>query len=141
MTQNNSLEITIEAQVNSDVIRVWEIWTNPVHIVNWSFASADWHTPEAVNDLRKGGTFSSRMEAKDGSMGFDFYGTYDDIVENKFIAYTLGDGRKVRVNFDSFNGGTKITQTFEAEKENPLEMQRDGWQAILNNFKHYIEIN
>lgn len=139
MHHNKNIEITIEAYINSDIDNVWETWINPIHIINWSFASADWHTPHATNDLRKGGTFSSRMEAKDGSMGFDFYGIYDDIVEKKLITYTLGDGRKVRVDFEPSNGGTKVIQTFEAEKENSPEMQREGWQAILNNFKHYIE--
>lgn len=139
MEQKKMTEITIEAAINANVQRVWDAWTNPVHIINWNFASVDWHSPRATNDLRKGGSFSSRMEAKDGSMGFDFEGIYDEVVEHRLIHYTLGDGRKVKVTFEDNNGATRVEQTFEAEDMNNIEMQREGWQAILNNFKHYIE--
>ncbi|MGN6531704.1 MAG: SRPBCC family protein [Ginsengibacter sp.] len=133
--------IEIEATVNAPIEKVWDLWTNPKHIVNWSYASADWHTPTAENDLRKGGKFSSRMEAKDGSMGFDFGGIYDEVIQHKYIEYTLGDGRKVKINFNGEGDKTDITESFEAESTNPLEMQKGGWQAILDNFKKYVELN
>lgn len=138
MAENKQV-IVIEAIVNAPVEKVFDFWTKPEHIVNWSSASDDWHTPTAENDLRKGGKFSSRMEAKDGSMGFDFGGVYDEVIQNKYIEYTLGDGRKVKINFNPKGDNTEITESFEAEKTNPLEMQKSGWQAILNNFKKYAE--
>ncbi|MGH2552339.1 MAG: SRPBCC domain-containing protein, partial [Chitinophagaceae bacterium] len=104
-------------------------------------ASDDWHAPIAENDLRAGGTFKTRMEAKDGSMGFDFGGVYDEVKTNELIEYTMGDGRKVSIAFKANGEETKIFETFEAENENPVEMQRGGWQAILNNFKKYTETN
>lgn len=131
--------ITIETTVNAPVEKVWDAWTKPEHITQWSFASEDWHTPWAKNDLRKGGNFSSRMEAKDGSMGFEFGGVYDAVTTNKHIAYTMGDGRKVDIQFTPQDDATKIVQSFEAETQNSIEMQRGGWQAILNNFKKYAE--
>jgi uncharacterized protein YndB with AHSA1/START domain len=138
MAENKQV-IVIEAIVNAPVEKVFDFWTKPEHIVNWSYASDDWHTPTAENDLSKGGKFSSRMEAKDGSMGFDFGGVYDEVIQNKYIEYTLGDGRKVKINFNPKGDHTEITESFEAEKTNPLEMQKSGWQAILNNFKKYAE--
>lgn len=131
--------ITIKTTVNAPVDKVWKIWSNPEHIVKWSTASEDWHTPKATNDLRPGGRFSSRMEAKDGSMGFDFWGTYDVVKLHEKIGYTLGDGRKVDIFFHSHGESTDINETFEAEEQNPEEMQRAGWQAILDNFKKYTE--
>lgn len=131
--------ITIEATVAAPVTKVWKYWSTPDDIKKWNAASDDWHTTKAENDLRVGGTFSSRMEAKDGSMGFDFGGIYDDVKENKYIAYTMGDGRKVQVNFSEDRGKTKIVETFEAENTNSIEMQKGGWQAILDNFKNYTE--
>ncbi len=131
--------ITVEATVNAPVEKVWNAWTSPEHITKWNFASGDWHCPSAENDLRTGGTFTSRMEAKDGSFGFDFSGIYDDVKMNERIAYTMGDGRKVTVVFSKEGEKTKVTETFDAEKENPEEMQREGWQTILNNFKKYVE--
>jgi uncharacterized protein YndB with AHSA1/START domain len=139
-TQNKTL-ITIETLVDAPIEKVWQYWSVPRHITKWSTASADWHTPTAENDFRIGGTFTSRMEAKDGSMGFDFFGVYDDVREHDFIGYTLGDGRKVTILFEPLEDKTKITQAFEAEAMNPVEMQRDGWQSILNNFKKYTEEN
>ncbi len=131
--------ITVEATVNAPLEKTWNTWTSPEHIKNWNNASDDWHTPLAENDLRVGGTFTSRMEAKDGSFGFDFSGIYDDVKTNERIAYTMGDGRKVTVLFSKEGDTTKVTETFETESQNPVEMQRDGWQAILNNFKKYAE--
>lgn len=131
--------ITIEATVNAPIDRVWKYWNEPEHIKNWAFASDDWHCPASANDLRVGGSFSSTMAAKDGSFSFDFGGIYDEVETNKYIAYTLGDGRKVSVTFTTDGDSTHIVQTFEAEETNPVEMQQGGWQAILNNFKKHTE--
>jgi len=133
--------ITIETTVNAPVEKVWEYWSKPEHITRWCNASDDWHTPRAENDLRAGGNFLSRMEAKDGSMGFDFDGVYDAVDTNKYIEYTMGDGRKVKVHFNEMGNTTKVVESFEAESTNPVEMQRGGWQAILDNFKKYTEAN
>jgi uncharacterized protein YndB with AHSA1/START domain len=137
----NKSTITVETTVHASLTNVWECWTTPEHIMQWNNASDDWHTTKAENDLRNGGHFSSRMEAKDGSFGFDFGGTYDEVVVNELIAYTLGDGRKVKVTFENHETETKIVETFEAENENPIDMQRFGWQAILDNFKKYTELH
>ncbi len=137
----NKLMLTIEATVNAPIEKVWEYWTLPRHIIQWNNASPDWHTPNAENELNVGGKFSFRMEAKDGSMGFDFWGIYDDIKINELIAYTMGDGRKATNTFIAFNNQTTIITVFEAETENPLDMQQLGWQAILDNFKKYTEDN
>lgn len=131
--------ITIKTSVEAPVEKVWEFWTTPEHIKNWNKATDDWQTTKAENDLRPGGKFVSRMEAKDGSMGFDFGGTYDVVDTNTLIFYTLDDGRKVEIIFSSEGATTKIIETFEAENTNPIEMQQGGWQAILNNFKKYAE--
>lgn len=139
MTTENKVNITVEATVNAPIETVWDLWTNPDHITKWNNASDDWHTPKAENDLREGGKFMSRMEAKDGSFGFDFGGVYDRVKTNEVIAYTIGDGRKVEVLFTPDGNTTKVTETFEAETINPVEMQRGGWQAILNSFKQYAE--
>jgi len=133
--------ITIETTVHAPVEKAWQYWTEPAHITKWNAASDDWHTPRAENDLRVGGKYSSRMEAKDGSMGFDFWGIYDEVKTNELIANTMGDGRKMSVHFKSEGDTTKITETFEAEEMNSIEMQKAGWQAILNNFKKYTESN
>lgn len=132
-------KISVKTTVNAPVQKVWECWNQPEHITKWAAASDDWHTSRAQNDLRTGGSFNNRMEAKDGSMGFDFAGVYDDVIEHKHISYTMGDGRTVRIDFSSEGDTTKIVETFDAEAENPIEMQRDGWQAIMNNFKKYVE--
>ncbi len=132
-------KITIQATVNAAVEKVWKIRTSPEHIVKWNAASDDWHTTKAENDLSVGGKFSSRMKAKDRSFGFDFGGVYDTVVLNKQIAFTLDDGRKVEILFVTESDTTRIVETIEAENENPVEMQRDGWQAIPNNFKKYTE--
>lgn len=137
----NSVLITIETTINAPVEKVWSYWTTPEHIIKWNNASDDWHTTKAENDLRVGGKFSSRMEAKDGSLGFDFGGVYDKININKQIAYTLGDNRKVNISFTESEKGIRVVEIFEAETENSLELQRFGWLAILNNFKKYTESN
>ncbi|MGG9962764.1 SRPBCC family protein [Ferruginibacter sp. SUN106] len=139
-TQNKAV-LTIAATINAPVQKVWAYWTTPKDIIQWNAASDDWHTTKAENDLRVGGSFSSRMEAKDGSFGFDFGGVYDVVTTNEYIEYTLGDGRKVKINFTPAGDTTRIVSNFEAESQNPLEMQQGGWQAILDNFKKYTEAN
>jgi len=133
--------ITIETTVNAPVEKVWQYWSAPEHITKWNTASEDWHTPRAENDLRTGGKFSARMEAKDGSFGFDFFGIYDDVQEHQVIDYTMGDGRKVQVRFSGDGNTTKVVETFEPENTHPVDFQRGGWQAILDNFKKYTEAN
>jgi len=140
-TTNTPTKITVETTVNAPVEKVWRSWTEPQHITKWNNASDDWHTPWAKADFKEGGNFVARMEAKDGSMGFDFGGTYDAVMEHQYIEYTLGDGRKVKINFNPQNNSTQVVESFEAENTNSLEMQRGGWQAILDNFKKYAENN
>jgi uncharacterized protein YndB with AHSA1/START domain len=132
-------KITVETTVHAPVEKVWQYWSAPEHITRWNNASPDWHSPRSENDLRTGGKFSTRMEAKDGSMGFDFGGVYDDVRINELIDFTMGDGRKVTVNFSGNGNETKVVETFEAEETHSIEMQRGGWQAILDNFKKYTE--
>ncbi|SMD33078.1 Uncharacterized conserved protein YndB, AHSA1/START domain [Reichenbachiella faecimaris] len=132
-------KINIETFVSSAGKKVWDCWTKPEHITQWNFASDDWRCPSAQNDLSVGGKYSARMEAKDGSFGFDFEATYDEVIDQKKIAYTMSDGRQAITTFESTAGVTKIHTVFDAESENPIDMQRDGWQAILNNFKKYVE--
>lgn len=134
-------KVKIETTISGDINKVWEYWTHPEHITKWNFASDDWHCPSAENDLRVGGKLHSRMEAKDGSFGFDFEAIYDEVIEHKKISYTMTDGRQAITNFENEDNKTKITTTFDAENENPIEMQKNGWQAILNNFKKYVETN
>lgn len=141
MTTTKAVQITIESTVNVPVEKVWDYWSKPEHIVKWNNPSDDWHTTHAENDLRVGGRFLSHMAAKDGSFAFDFDGTYDKVDQYKIIEYTLSDGRKVSVLFSSEGKGTKVVETFEAETMNSIEMQRGGWQAILDNFKKYTEEN
>jgi uncharacterized protein YndB with AHSA1/START domain len=137
----NHTVITVNVLVNTPVEKVWEYFTGIQHITKWNAASADWHTTSAENDLMISGKFSYRMEAKDGSFGFDFWGIYDNIVPHKIIEYTLGDNRKVIVGFKSVNDATEIIERFDAETQNSVELQQTGWQAILNNFKAYVEAN
>jgi uncharacterized protein YndB with AHSA1/START domain len=132
-------KITVSASVKAPINTVWRHWTTPEDIIQWNNASDDWHTPTATNDLKTGGKFFYRMEAKDGSSGFDFSGVYDKIKAHESISYTMDDGRKVVINFTGNGAETRIMETFEAENQNPIELQRDGWQAILNNFKKYTE--
>lgn len=139
METENKTVITVETTINAPVEKVWEYWTKPEHITKWNYASEDWHTPSAENDLRVCGHFTSRMEAKDGSMGFDFGGVYDKVKPNEIIEYTLGDGRKVKIIFSTDGNTTKVVESFDAENTNPVEMQKSGWQAILTNFKNYTE--
>lgn len=134
-------KITVSSIINANKDKVWENWNRPEHITQWNFADDSWHCPKAENDLRNGGKLKSRMEAKDGSFGFDFEATYDEVVKNERIAYTMTDGRKAVINFEGIDGKTKITTTFDAENENSIEMQKDGWQAIIDNFKNYTEQN
>ncbi len=131
--------ITVETLVQAPVEKVWRYWTEAEHIQQWNNASEDWHTPHATVDLREGGTFTSRMESKDGSVGFDFKGTFTKVLPQKTIEYSREDGRKVSVTFEDYSGNTSVVETFDPEQENPLEMQRQGWQAILQNFKKYAE--
>ena len=135
----NESTITVTTNVNAPAEKVWTLWSEPEHIKKWNAASDDWHTTRAENDLRTGGKFSSRMEAKDGSFGFDFAGVYDEVRENEYIAYTMGDGRTVKVDFNAKGDTTEIVETFDPESEHSREMQQGGWQAILDNFKKYAE--
>ncbi len=139
MDKRDKTLLTIRAQINQPVETVWELWNHDNHIVRWNAASPDWHTPSSKNDLRVGGKIWSRMEARDGSMGFDFEGTYTAIEPLQHIAYELGDGRRVETHFERKGDSTFITTQFEAESSNPEEMQIGGWQAILNSFKDYAE--
>jgi uncharacterized protein YndB with AHSA1/START domain len=141
METKSKTSVTVENTVKAPIEKVWRFWTEPEHIRNWAYAMDTWHTPFAENDFKVGGKFLSRMEAKDGSVGFDFGGIYDAIVPNKYIEYTLGDNRKVKITFSGNEKETRIVQDFEAENTNPVEMQKNGWQAILNNFKNYTETN
>lgn len=131
--------ITVKTTVNAPIDTVWKSWTEPEHIMAWSHASDDWHAPKASNDLRTGGTFSTTMAAKDGSVEFEFGGTYTNVEDQRMIEYTMSDGRKVSVAFEADGDKTHVTETFDPESENPREMQQDGWQAILNNFASYTE--
>lgn len=132
-------KITIEAHIQKPITLVWESYTQPKHIVNWNFASDDWQCPRAENDLKVGGRYKARMEAKDGSFGFDFEATYIEIIPEKIIKYKLDDNREVEIHFTSLTNGTMVQTIFDAESENPIEMQKQGWQAILNNFKRHTE--
>lgn len=138
MAMKNKI-ISIKAIIDSPIERVWKNWTLPEDIVKWNYASDDWYSPYAENDLRVGGKFNYRMEARDGSFGFDFTGIYESITENEVIEYTIDDGRKVRIDFIPFENKTEIVETFEVENINSIELQRDGWQAILDNFKKHVE--
>lgn len=134
--------IQIQVDVQGDLATIWHYWNEPKHIEQWHSASPDWYTINAQNDLRVGGSLTSRMEAKDGAMGFDFGGIYTEVVENQKIAYTLGDGRKVEIYFEEAAPGVvQVIEKFDPESENPVELQKQGWQAILNHFKEYVEEN
>ncbi len=134
-----SEKITVSSTIQAPVEKVWEYYTRAEHITKWNFASDDWHCPHAENDLRKGGVYKARMEAKDGSFGFDFEAVYDEIIEKKKIAYTMGDGRTCITEMEPSGNATRVTTTFDAETINPIEMQKNGWQMILDNFKNYVE--
>ena len=139
MDEDKKTIIPVKTVVNIPIEKVWEKWTNPEDIIHWNFASDEWHCPKAENDLIEDGKFNYRMEAKDGSDGFDFSGTYDNVLPYQQIDYTTDDNRKVKISFAEIDSGIMITETFEAEDTNPAEMQQTGWQAILDNFKKYTE--
>ena len=133
--------ITVKAIVNAPIAKAWKLYTDPKHIVKWNTPSEDWHTTKAENDLKVGGKFLSRMEAKDGSFGFDFSGVYNEVKLNETIVYTIDDGRNVSVNFTEDKNTTTVVIIFDAETQNSIEMQKGGWQSILNCFKNYAETN
>ncbi len=135
----STAQIKIETTVAANTDKVWEAWTKSEHITKWNFADDSWHCPSATNDMRVGGKYTARMEAKDNSFGFDFEAVYDEIVDQKKITYTMTDGRKATTLFEDQSGKTKVITTFDAESESSVDMQRDGWQAILNNFRKYAE--
>jgi uncharacterized protein YndB with AHSA1/START domain len=137
----NFTKITITATISADRNKVWDYYTLPEHITKWNFASDEWHCPKATNDLILGGKYYARMEAKQGDMGFDFEAFYIDIIGNKKLSYRMSDGREVNILFKDLNPSTEIEITFDAESLNSLELQKNGWQAILNNFKKYVELN
>lgn len=141
MTTRNPTRVTVQAVIQAPVDKVWKYWTEPEHITKWNQATEEWHAPRAENDLRFGGKFLTRMEAKDGSMGFDFTGVYTTVKEHEAISYTLDDGRKVDIVFTAQGNETHVVQTFDAENSNPVEFQQAGWQAIMDNFKRYTEQN
>ena len=132
-------KITVSATINAPVQKVWNSWTNPEHITKWNFADPSWQCPKAENDLQIGGKYNARMEAKDGSFGFDFEAIYDVVNNLKELTYTMGDGRQATTTFENNGDTTIVSTTFDAENENPIEMQQGGWQMILNNFKNYTE--
>jgi len=139
MESKNKEKITVQTTVQAGIDKVWKYWTQAEHITHWNFASDDWCCPSATNDLRPNGKFNWRMEAKDGSMGFDFTGTYDRIIEKELITYKIEDGRTVEIHFEQKGNEVILKETFEAEGTNSDELQRTGWQAILGNFKRYVE--
>jgi uncharacterized protein YndB with AHSA1/START domain len=132
-------KITVSAAIHAPIEKVWDCFTKPEHITKWNFASDDWQCPTAENDVSVGGKYNARMEAKDGSFGFDFVAIYNSVIEQKKLSYTMEDGRQATTIFESDSDKTNVTTTFEAEKENPIDMQQGGWQMILNNFKAYTE--
>ena len=133
------MNISIETTVHAPIERVWAAWNDPRAIEQWNAASPDWHTPRASVDLREGGTFSSRMQARDGSAGFDFEGTYTRVEPQRLIEYVMSDGRKVRVEFIPTGRAVTVRETFDAEDTHTAEQQRQGWQAILDNFARHVE--
>jgi uncharacterized protein YndB with AHSA1/START domain len=141
METASKTSITVQTTVNAPIEKVWKYWSEPQHITKWCQATDDWHAPYADNDLRTGGKFKTTMAAKDGSMSFDFGGVYSNVKPHETIEYTMGDGRNVSVQFSRQGNETKIIETFDPENTNPVEMQRGGWQAILDNFKKYTENN
>lgn len=139
MEKADKISITVQATIDAPIEKVWSFWTDPAHITKWNHASEEWHSPYAENDLKVGGKFLCRMEAKDGSAGFDFWGIYDAITPHEVLSYTLGDNRKVKILFSARGHQTHVLETFEAEDVHAVELQKEGWQAILNAFKKYVE--
>lgn len=133
--------ITVQTKIQAPIAIIWDLWTKPEHIIKWNAASEDWHTPYAENDLKVGGKFKSTMASKDGTMSFDFVGTYDVILDKKLIAYTIEDGRSVMIVFDELEDGFEVREYFEPESVHPEELQYQGWLSILENFKRYVENN
>ncbi|MFV8335455.1 SRPBCC family protein [Flavobacterium sp. RSP29] len=131
--------ITVQDTINASIEKVWELWTAPEHVMKWNNASDDWHTPFAENDLKVGGKFKYTMASKDGTMRFDFEGIYTNVVNPSLIEYEMADGRKVKIIFEKDEDSIKLIESFDPETENPEEMQKNGWQAILDNFKKYVE--
>jgi uncharacterized protein YndB with AHSA1/START domain len=138
-TMTTKTKITVSTEIAAPINQVWTAYNSPRHIVKWNSASPDWHSPSAKNELEAGGSFSYRMEARDGSMGFDFEGVFQEVRPNEFISYVMADGREAEVEFEDKGEKTLVTVTFDAEQTHSLEMQRDGWQAILDNFKKHVE--
>ncbi|MPT35260.1 MAG: activator of HSP90 ATPase [Flavobacterium sp.] len=132
-------KITINVTISADKDKVWNYYTQPEHITQWNFADPSWHCPKATNDMQVGGTYSARMEARDGSFGFEFEAIYNEISDGKHFSYTMPDSRQVTVTFHENDNATDLIITFDPENQNPIEMQQNGWQAILNNFKKYAE--
>jgi uncharacterized protein YndB with AHSA1/START domain len=141
METANKIAVTVETIIKAPVEKVWNYWTEPKHITHWCNASDDWHAPYAENDLHVDGKFKTTMAAKDGSVSFDFEGVYTNVQQYKVIEYIILDGRKVKITFSSQGNETKVVETFETENVNPVEMQRGGWQSILDNFRKYVEAN
>ncbi|MDI6032038.1 SRPBCC family protein [Flavobacterium sp. LB2P84] len=131
--------ITVQNTINASIEKVWELWTAPEHVMKWNNASEDWHTPFAENDLKVGGKFKYTMASTDGTMRFDFEGIYTNVVDSSLIEYEMADGRKVKIVFEKDAKGIKVIESFDPETENSEEMQKNGWQAILDNFKKYVE--
>lgn len=132
-------QITVQATIHAPIEKIWAYWNEPKHITEWVFANSDWHAPHAENDLVVGGKFKTRMEAKDGSFGFDFEGVYTNIITNSLIEYTIADGRAVKIEFVTKGDEVEVIETFDPESQNSPEMQKSGWQSILDNFKKYSE--
>ncbi|MFN7833478.1 MAG: SRPBCC family protein [Bacteroidota bacterium] len=137
----DTTKITIQAVVAADRQKVWNCYTQPEHITKWNFATDTWHCPAASNDMRVGGKYLARMEAKDGSFAFDFEAVYNEIVDGEKFTYTMPDNREIQVSFEQTDDKTRVTVTFDPENVNPVDLQRDGWQSILDNFKRYAEEN
>lgn len=135
----SAVKITVETLVSAPVDTVWSCWTEPDHITQWNFASDDWCCPTVIQNLTVGGLYTARMEAKDGSFGFDFQAVYSEVDQNKALTLKMGDGRTARTTFASFDAGTRVMTVFDAEAQNSIEMQKGGWQAILDNFRKYAE--
>ena len=141
IAESETKSITVRTATNQPLEKVWNYFTNPKYIINWNNASDDWHCPKSENDLKVGGTFTATMASKDGTMSFDFRGTYNEVILMKKYVYTMEDGRKVTVKFDVLDGNVILTENFDPENENSIELQRSGWQSILDNFKKYLETN
>ncbi|WP_439556808.1 SRPBCC family protein [Dyadobacter sp.] len=139
--ETQAQKVTVSTTINAPVSKVWTYFNSPEHVTQWCFASDDWHAPKSENDVRVGGSFTTTMAAKDGSFSFDFGGVYTQVENEKLLDYNMADGRNVKVMFESKGDSTTVTEVFDAESENSVEMQQQGWQAILENFKKHVEAN